>query len=68
MAGYEECAKIFATQDSSKSGEFEDYLDLLPKFATDTNENAKEKGLEAILVFIQEAHVARVYVRIQTIE
>lgn len=59
LAGYEECAKVFATQDSSKSGEFEDYLDLLPKFALDTNENAKEKGLEAVLVFIQEAHVAR---------
>ena len=59
LAGYEECSKLFAMQDSSKSGEFEDYLDLLPKFALDANENAKEKGLEAILVFIQEAHVAR---------
>lgn len=62
MAGYEECAKVFAMQDSSKSGEFEDYLDLLPRFASDTNENAREKGLEALLVFIQEAHVARTYV------
>ncbi|CAF3687601.1 unnamed protein product [Adineta steineri] len=59
LAGYEECGKLFATQDSSKSGEFEDYLDLLPRFAQDANENAKEKGLEALLVFIQEAHVAR---------
>ena len=64
MAGYEECGKVFATQDSSKSGEFEDYLDLLPRFATDTNENAKEKGLEALLVFIQEAYIARTYVLI----
>ena len=46
-------------QDSSKSGEFEDYLDLLPRFAMDTNENAREKGLDALLIFIQEAHVAR---------
>jgi len=59
LAGYEECGKLFAIQDSSKSGEFEDYLDLIPRFATDTNENAKEKGLEALLVFIQEAYVAR---------
>lgn len=53
---------MFASQDSSKSGEFEDYLDLLPRFAMDANENAKEKGLEALLIFIQEAHVARTYV------
>jgi cytoskeleton-associated protein 5 len=59
LAGYEECGKVFATQDSSKSGEFEDYLDLLPKFAMDANENAKEKGLDALLIFIQEAYVAR---------
>ncbi|CAF1510112.1 unnamed protein product, partial [Adineta ricciae] len=59
LAGYEECGKLFASQDSSKSGEFEDYLDLLPRFAMDANENAKEKGLEALLIFIQEAHVAR---------
>ncbi|CAF3330130.1 unnamed protein product [Rotaria socialis] len=59
LTGYEECGKLFALQDSPKSGEFEDYLDLLPKFAQDTNENAKEKGLEALLVFIQEAFVAR---------
>ncbi|CAM4795603.1 unnamed protein product [Rotaria magnacalcarata] len=59
LTGYEECGKLFGLQDSPKSGEFEDYLDLLPKFAQDTNENAKEKGLEALLVFIQEAFVAR---------
>jgi hypothetical protein len=46
-------------QDSSKSGEFEDYLDLLPRFAMDANENAREKGLEALFIFIQEAYVAR---------
>jgi hypothetical protein len=54
LTGYEECGK-----DSSKSGEFEDYLDLLARFATDTNENAKEKGLDALLVYVQEAYVAR---------
>jgi hypothetical protein len=59
LTGYEECGKVFATQDSSKSGEFEDYLDLLARFATDTNENAKEKGLDALLVYVQEAYVAR---------
>ena len=46
-------------QDSSKSGEFEDYLDLLPRFASDTNENAREKGLEALLIYIQEAFYAK---------
>jgi cytoskeleton-associated protein 5 len=59
LAGFEECGKLFATQDSSKSGEFEDYLDLLPRFAIDANENAKEKGLEALHIFVQEAYVAR---------
>jgi hypothetical protein len=59
LAGYEESGKIFATQDSSKSGEFEDYLDLLLRFATDTNENAREKGLDALLIYVQEAYFAR---------
>lgn len=59
MAGYEESGKLFAIQDSSKSGEFEDYLDLIPRFAMDANENAKEKGLEALLIYVQEAYYAR---------
>ena len=58
MAGYEECVKLFRTQDSGKSPEFSKYLGLVKKFVTDTNENAREKALDAVLVFVEEAHVA----------
>jgi hypothetical protein len=33
-------------------------LGLVKKFVVDANENAREKALEAILVFVEEAHVA----------
>ena len=58
MTGYEECIKLFRTQDSDKSPEFGKYLGLVKKFVVDANENAREKALEAILVFVEEAHVA----------
>jgi cytoskeleton-associated protein 5 len=58
MTGYEECIKLFRTQDSDKSPEFSKYLGLVKKFVLDANENAREKALEAILVFVEEAHVA----------
>ena len=58
MTGYEECIKLFRTQDSDKSPEFGKYLGLVKKFVVDANENAREKALEAILVFLEEAHVA----------
>ncbi|CAF2625523.1 unnamed protein product [Rotaria sp. Silwood2] len=58
MIGYEECAKLFRTQDSDKSPEFSKYLGLVKKFVVDPNENAREKALDAIFAFVEEAQVA----------
>ncbi|CAF3916372.1 unnamed protein product [Rotaria sordida] len=58
VTGYEECVKLFRTQDSDKSPEFSKYLGLVKKFVIDPNENAREKALDAILVFVEEAQVA----------
>ena len=58
MTGYEECVKLFRTQDSDKSPEFGKYLGLLKKFVIDPNENAREKALDAVFAFVEEAHVA----------
>jgi len=58
MTGYEECIKLFRTQDSDKSPEFSKYLGLVKKFVIDPNENAREKALDAVFAFVEEAHVA----------
>ncbi|CAF0721167.1 unnamed protein product [Adineta steineri] len=58
MTGYEECVKLFRTQDSDKSPEFSKYLGLIKKFVIDTNENAREKALDAVFAFVEEAQVA----------
>ena len=58
MTGYEECVKLFRTQDSDKSPEFGKYLGLLKKFVIDPNENAREKALDAVFAFVEEAQVA----------
>ena len=58
MTGYEECVKIFRTQDSNQSLEFNKYANLMKKFVIDPNENAREKALDAVLAFVEQAHVA----------
>ena len=63
MTGYEECVKLFRTQDSDKSPEFSKYLGLIKKFVIDANENAREKALDAVLAYVEEAQVAGKYVR-----
>ncbi len=50
--------KLFRTQDSDKSPEFSKYLGLIKKFVIDTNENAREKALDAVFAFVEEANVA----------
>ena len=62
MTGYEECVKLFRTQDSDKSPEFSKYLGLIKKFVLDANENAREKALDAVLAYVEEAQVAGKYV------
>jgi cytoskeleton-associated protein 5 len=58
MVGYEECAKLFRTQASDQSPEFTKYVSLMKKFVIDSNDNVREKALDAVLAFVEEASVA----------
>ncbi|KAH9494766.1 Cytoskeleton associated protein 5 [Bulinus truncatus] len=54
VSGYEEATKLFHGLDE-KSQEFSRYGGLLKKFVTDSNAVAQEKGLEAVLAFVENA-------------
>lgn len=58
MHGYEECAKSFRCIDDEKSPEFNKFVGLVKKFVIDSNAAAQEKGLEAVLAFVENAAVA----------
>lgn len=58
LNGYEEAVKLFQKIVDEKSPEWSKYLGLVKKFVTDSNAVAQLKGLEAALVFIENAHVA----------
>ncbi|XP_062245038.1 cytoskeleton-associated protein 5 isoform X2 [Platichthys flesus] len=58
LSGYEEAVKLFQKITDEKSPEWGKYLGLLKKFVTDSNAVAQLKGLEAALVFVENAHVA----------
>ena len=58
MTGYEECVQVFRTQSSDESPEFTKYAHLMKKFVLDPNENAREKALDAIFAFVEEANIA----------
>ncbi|XP_047658144.1 cytoskeleton-associated protein 5 isoform X2 [Tachysurus fulvidraco] len=58
LNGYEEALKLFQRITDEKSPEWGKYLGLIKKFVTDSNAVAQLKGLEAALVFIDNAHVA----------
>ena len=55
--GYKECIRKFPTWDE-KSPDFSKYLGLVKKFVIDANELNRIQGLQATLVFIQNAAVA----------
>ena len=61
MAGYEECTKNFRLIDDEKSDEYTKYLGLLKKFVIDSNAVAQEKGLQAVMSFVENAAVAGRY-------
>ncbi|XP_048112966.1 cytoskeleton-associated protein 5 isoform X1 [Alosa alosa] len=56
--GYEEALKLFQRITDEKSPEWAKYLGLIKRFVTDSNAVAQLKGLEAALVYIENAHVA----------
>ncbi|XP_056382427.1 LOW QUALITY PROTEIN: cytoskeleton-associated protein 5 [Hyla sarda] len=58
LNGYEEAMKLFQKIVDEKSPEWPKYLGLIKKFVTDSNAVAQLKGLEAALVYIENAHVA----------
>ena len=58
MEGYEECCKLFRLADDPKNPMYLNYLGLVKKFVIDSNEVAKEKGLEAVLAFIENIPAA----------
>lgn len=58
LSGYEDAAKLFIQQDDEKSPEFQKYASLLKKFVIDSNAVAQEKGLSAVLAFVENAAVA----------
>lgn len=45
--------KLFRLQDDEKSPEFSKYLNLVKKFVVDSNAVAQEKGLEAVLAYVE---------------
>ena len=57
LKGYEEATRLFQQLDE-KAPEFNRYAPLIKKFVADSNAVAQEKGLEASLVFVENAHVA----------
>ncbi|CAH2325956.1 cytoskeleton-associated 5-like isoform X1 [Pelobates cultripes] len=58
LNGYEEAVKLFQKIVDEKSPEWSKYLGLIKKFVTESNAVAQLKGLEAALVFVENAHVA----------
>ncbi|KAG8312016.1 hypothetical protein J6590_031479 [Homalodisca vitripennis] len=56
--GYEEAKKIFSQIADEKSPEWNKFLGLMKKMVVDSNAAAQEKGLEAVLVYIENSAVA----------
>lgn len=55
LSGYEELVKIYRKIDDESSNEFNKYLGMLKIFVIDNNAVAQEKGLEAVLAFLEAA-------------
>lgn len=55
LDGYEEVIKIFRGIDDEKSPEWNKYLGLMKKFVIDSHAMAQERGLEATLIFVENA-------------
>ncbi|CAG2063963.1 unnamed protein product [Timema podura] len=58
LHGYEEAAKLFRQIDDEKSPEFGKFLGLVKKFVVDSNAVAQEKGLEAVLAYVENYALA----------
>ncbi|XP_076879237.1 cytoskeleton-associated protein 5-A-like isoform X2 [Brachyhypopomus gauderio] len=58
LSGYTEALQQFQRITDDKSSEWGKYQGLIKKFVTDSNAVAQLKGLEAALVYVENAHVA----------
>lgn len=58
MSGYEDAARLFGTLDDPKSPEFSRFLPLLKGAVGDANAVAQEKGLCAVLAFVEGSQCA----------
>ncbi|CAN7938636.1 unnamed protein product, partial [Ixodes hexagonus] len=58
LSGYEDAAKLFGTLADPRSPEFSRYLPLVKNLVTDSNAVAQEKGLAAVLAFVENAQCA----------
>jgi len=56
--GYEEAKKIFSQIPDEKSPEWNKFLGLMKKMVLDSNVAAQEKGLEAVLSYVENSAVA----------
>lgn len=55
LDGYEELIKIFRGIDDEKAPEWNKYVGLVKKFVIDSHAMAQERGLEATLIFVENA-------------
>lgn len=55
LSGYEELTKLYKKIDDESSNELNKYLGMLKKFVIDNNAVAQDKGLEAVLAFLEAA-------------
>lgn len=55
LDGYEELIKIFRGIDDEKAPEWNKYLGLMKKLVVDSHAMAQERGLEATLIFVENA-------------
>lgn len=58
LHGYTEAAKLFQEEEDEKAPIFNQFVGHVGKFVGDSNAAAQEKGLEAVLLFVQNAAVA----------
>ncbi|CAG0924320.1 unnamed protein product, partial [Notodromas monacha] len=58
LNGYEAATKLFNQIDDEKSPQWNVYSSLIKKFVVDSNAVAQEKGLEAVLTFVENAKIA----------
>jgi len=58
LSAYEDLIKIFNRIDDEKSPEWSKYAGLIRKIPVDSNAAAQEKGLEAVLLFIENSSQA----------